>query len=63
MDCRLYCLDLVNAILGVEEARCPSDRHALDHAKALLAERDPCHGIEIWEQARLIGRVRRDKAA
>ncbi len=60
---RLYCLDHKASIIGVEEAHCESDDHAIEHAQSLLPSRTNCHGIEIWERARLIGRVARDRAA
>jgi hypothetical protein len=60
---RLYCLDHTASIIEVEEGYFASDEQALQHAQSILPERETCHGIEVWERARLIGRVARDRAA
>jgi hypothetical protein len=56
-DYRLYCLNQADAIIGVQTATCPDDATALAHAEAELPKADKCHGIEVWQRDRLIGRV------
>mgnify|MGYP001553401013 FL=1 len=56
-DYRLYCLNQANGIIGVQTANCPDDATALAHAEAALPQTDKCHGIEVWQRDRLIGRV------
>jgi hypothetical protein len=60
---RLYCINQSGSIVGVEDAHCPSDQDALEHARSLLDDKDHCHGIEVWERARLVGRVPENRAA
>jgi len=56
-DYRLYCLNHANAIIGVQTANCPDDATALAHAENALPQTEKCHGIEVWQRDRLIGRV------
>jgi hypothetical protein len=60
---RLYCLNRAGGIVGVDEVFCPSDEHVLTRAEQVLAERPRCHGIEVWERARMVGRVSREAVA
>jgi hypothetical protein len=56
-DYRLYCLNHANSIIGVQTANCPDDASALAHAEETLPKNDGCHGIEVWQRNRLIGRI------
>lgn len=56
-DYRLYCLNQADAIIGVQTANCPDDASALSHAEQALPNTEQCHGIEVWQRDRLIGRV------
>jgi hypothetical protein len=49
-------------IVGVEEALCPSDGHAIAEAERMLDRRPRCQGVEVWDRARLVGRVPRGEA-
>jgi hypothetical protein len=59
---RLYCLNEKGGIVGVEEALCPSDEHAIAEAERMLGRRPRCQGVEVWDRARLVGRVPRGEA-
>jgi hypothetical protein len=59
---RLYCLNKKGGIVGVEEALCPSDEHAIAEAERMLGRRPRCQGVEVWDRARLVGRVPRGEA-
>jgi hypothetical protein len=56
-DYRLYCLNRANSIIGVQTANCPDDAAAMAHAEQTLPGKEECHGIEVWQRDRLIGRV------
>jgi hypothetical protein len=53
---RIYLLDPGDHILGAENVECACDEAALTVGGQMLANHQ---GIEIWQQARLVGRPQR----
>lgn len=62
-----YCcffLDDQDQVSGAESlSDHPDDGEAVDHALCLLAERPYHHGIEVWDDNRLISRHTRQRSA
>jgi hypothetical protein len=54
---RFYCQDGGGKFLRVDESHCETDDDALAHAAELLGSSPHCATIEVWNLARIVGRV------
>ncbi len=58
---RFYCVSRRGGFVGVEEAHCPTDDHARDHARERLQRLDHCRAIEVWRRDVLVCHLSRDE--
>ncbi|HEX8232708.1 MAG TPA: hypothetical protein VF559_05095 [Caulobacteraceae bacterium] len=54
---RLYCVNTLNKIIGVEETHCDDDASACAHAAEKLPSVSRCASIEVWSGSRFVCRV------
>ena len=60
---RFYCVGPKGNFIGVAESHCETDDDAREHARGRLDAGRNCDTVEVWQQDRLVGQVRRDLAA